>query len=172
MASREIGGRQARRRREGLAVALKARERIVENLAVAAALGLLALLAAAMSLIADSRSAAAERAAFAPYTAALASRVDDPAFERVFSIASGAGSAFGIVLSLRSPDASALFGAVFTPRGELREIRILGGCSSRLPDDAKGALGLFAGAEDALARAAEAVRSAARGADASPEGGS
>jgi hypothetical protein len=153
-------------------VALKARERIVENLAVAAALGLLALLAAAMSLIADSRSAAAERAAFAPSPAAIAGRADDPAFERVYSIASGAGRAFGVVLSLRSPDSSALFGAVFSPRGELRDIRILGGCSSRLPDDAMDALGLFAGAEDALARAADAVRAAARGADSSPEGGS
>jgi hypothetical protein len=149
----------------------KMREMIVENLAVASALGFLALIVAALALVDDSRSVAAESGALAApsATAIVASRVDDPAFDRIYEIKDASGLAFGTVLALRSQGGSALFGAVFTPQGKLRELRLLGSCASRLPSDAKEALGAFAGSEAALARAAEAVVSAAGGANAAPE---
>jgi hypothetical protein len=150
------------------------REKIVENLAVGAAIGFLALIVAALSLVAASRSSAAEREAIAPAPAsslALGS-VDDPSFDRIYEIRSAGGLAYGAVLSLRSPDDSALVAAIFSPRGELRELRYLGACASRLPADANEALGGFVGATEAVNRAAEAVRSAARGTDAAPEAGS
>jgi hypothetical protein len=150
------------------------RERIVENLAVGSAIGFLALIVAALSLVAAARSSAAERAAIAPEPAsAIAlSGVDDPSFDRIYEISNAGAHTYGAVLSLRSPGGSALIAAIFSPRGELRELRYLGACASRLPEDANEALGGFGGAAEALSRAAEAVRSAARGTDGAPEAGS
>ena len=151
------------------------RERLVENLAVGSAIGALAVIVAGLSLFAASRSSAAEREALAPapLVAVAVAKVDDPAFDRIYEIRNADAVSYGAVLALRSPDDSALVGAVFSPRGELRELRYLGSCASRLPDDPRDALAGFVGAEAALSRAAEAVRSASgagiRGAGAAPE---
>jgi hypothetical protein len=155
-------------------VAETMRERIVENLAVASAIGFLALIVAALSLFAASRASAAEREALAPSPASAISLsgVDDPAFDRIYAIRNDGALTFGAVLSLRSPDSSALVGAIFSPQGELRELRYLGACASRLPADLKAALGGFVGADESLNRAAEAVRTASRGANAASEAGS
>jgi hypothetical protein len=143
------------------------RQIIVENLALASAIGFLALVVAAVSLAADSSSVAAERSSFAAGgAAALALRVDDPSFDRLFSIQADSGLSYGSILAFRSPRGSALVRAVFTPRGELTEIRLLGSCSSRLPKDLAGE---FPGASETLARAAESVRRISR---TPPEAGS
>jgi hypothetical protein len=149
------------------------REKIVENLAVGTAIGFLALIVAALSLVAASRSSAAEREAIAPASAsavALAG-LDDPSFDRIYEIRNAGALTYGAVLSLRSPDDSALIAAIFSPRGELRELRYLGACASRLPAEANEALDGFVGAAEALSRAAEAVRSAARGSVGGAEAG-
>jgi hypothetical protein len=150
------------------------RKKIAENLAVALALGFLTLIVAALSLLADARESAAEKEAFAPAPAATTalSRIDDPSFDRVYQIHDASGISYGTVLALRSPDDSALVGAIFSPQGELRDLRILGSCASRLPADAKEALGDFVGADEALNRAADAVRQAAGGANGTSEAGS
>jgi hypothetical protein len=141
----------------------KMREKILENLAAGSALGFLTLLIAVFSIVVDSRSVAAEKDALAGSAASVVAfgRVDDPDFDRVYAIRESAGSSYGVVLSERSSGASALFGAIFSPKGELRELRLLGSCSSRLPTDAKDALASFMGSEDALARAANAATAAA-----------
>jgi hypothetical protein len=141
-------------------MAVNVGEKIVENLAVGLALGFLTLIVAALSLVADARSIAAERGALAPAPAStiIATRVVDPSFDRIYEIHDASGLQYGVVLALRSPDDSALLGAIFSPRGELRDLRYLGACSSRLPSNAKEALGGFAGANEALNRAADAVR--------------
>lgn len=147
------------------------RERIMENLAVAAVLGLLALIVGAFSVAADSSSVASERSAFDGdgSAVALAGRADDPAFDRVFRIRSASGLSFGAVLTLRSPQGSALVGASFSSDGELLELRLLGSCVSRLPEKPQDMIGEFPGAGEALARAADKVRAISK---ASPEAGS
>jgi hypothetical protein len=152
-------------------VAIKVRERIVENLAVGLALGFLTLIVVALSLFADSRSVAAEIQALTPDTTSTIAlgRIDDPSFDRIYEIRGASGLSYGVVLSFRSPDDSAIVGAIFSPRGELRGLRFLGACASRLPEDVKDALVNFVGADEALNRAADAVRNAARAANGASE---
>lgn len=141
----------------------KPRETVLENLAAASALGFLALLLAILSIVVDSRNAAAEKAALARQSATVAAvkRIADPDFARVYEVKDGQSDSFGVVFPGRSRDSSAVFAAIFSPKGELRELRIVGSCSSRLPDDPKDALAVFPGAEDTLDRAAKAAISAA-----------
>jgi hypothetical protein len=154
-------------------MALETREKIIENLAVGLALGFLTLTVAALSLVADSHSIVAEGGALAiaPASAIVASSVYDQSFDRVFSINDTSGLSFGAVMAFRSSDDSALVRARFSPKGELLDLRYLGACASRLPADVKDALGEFVGAAEALSRAAEAVRSAARGSVGGAEAG-
>jgi hypothetical protein len=141
----------------------KIRRKVLENLAVGSALGFLTLLTAVFSIIVDSRSIASEKDALAESAAPVVAlgRVDDPDFDRVFAIRESSGTLYGVVFYRRSSEASALFGAIFSPKGELREVKLIGSCSSRLPKDAKDALDSFVGSEDTLARAAIAARVAA-----------
>jgi hypothetical protein len=143
-------------------VAIQLKGKVAENLAVGSALGVLTFLVAALSIFADSRVGAVERDALAPAatSAIAANRIDDPAFDRLYSITDASGGSYGAVITLRSPDSSALIGATFSPKGELRGLRILGACSSRLPADPKESLGRFVGSDGTLDRAANAVRSA------------
>lgn len=155
-------------------MATKMREKIVESLAVGLALGFLTLILVALSLLADSNSITAECRALAsaPASAAIASSVDDPSFDRVYAIHDASGLSYGIIFSFRSPDDSALVRAIYSPRGELQDISYLGACAGRLPEDAKDALGSFVGANEAMNRAVEAVRSAARNSAGASEAGS
>jgi len=151
-------------------MAVDKRERAMENLAVASVLGFLAFIVGALSFAADSNSIAVERAAFDQdgRVVVLAGHADDPAFDRVFRIQSDSSLAFGAVLTFRSPQGSALVGALFSPDGDLLELRLLGSCASRLPEKAQDLIGAFPGAGEALARAADRVRylsRASRGAE-------
>jgi hypothetical protein len=136
---------------------------IKENIIVGAALGLLTLMAALLSVFADSKEAAFERASLPSPSSTIvaAERVDDPAFHRVYTLRSSAGTAYGVVFSERSRDSSAIFGAVFSPKGELRELKILGSCAARLPEDAREALDSLDEQGQALDRAAKAVQAVA-----------
>lgn len=137
------------------------RERLVENLAVASALGFLALVIAVISLAADAREAAQERSALSAGAGdglSLAGRARDPSFDRFFQVQGEAGATFAVVLALRSADASALVAARFSAKGELRELRLLGSPSSRLPADPKELAAAFPGADESLRRAAQFAR--------------
>jgi hypothetical protein len=141
-------------------MAIDRRERLIENLAVASALGFLTLIVAALSLAADSRATALEREALFPEGAAsvVAGRADDPCFDRFYRIAGDAGPAYATMVALRSPSGTALFGARFAPDGELRDLRFLGSCSSRIPTGPRGLEAGFPGADAALGRAAAFAR--------------
>jgi hypothetical protein len=156
-------------------MATRLRERFVENLAVGSALGLLALLVAALSLIVDSNSTAFERKALAGTSATdavVVKKIQDPAFERIYSLHDSAGPSFGVVISLRSSADSALVAARFSPKGELMTLEYLGSCSSRLPPEPRDSLSSFAGADEALARASEAIRKAVQDGLGNAEAGS
>jgi hypothetical protein len=139
------------------------RRRIKESLAVAALVGALTLLAALPAAFEDSRSAAIERSELAGATSTVVatSGVYDPDFRRVHSIRNAAGTSYGIVFSARSSEAAAIFGATFSPKGELRSLRILGASSSRLPDEPMGAIDAIEGAGETLGRAARAAAAVA-----------
>ncbi len=141
-------------------MALDKRERIIENLAVASALGLLALVVGVVSFFADSRVAAEERAALAPAGAsiALAGRSDDPTFGRFYLIQADSGPAYAAVITLRSAAGSALIAARFTPRGEVMDLRFLGSCASRLSQDPKNLALDFPDVDEVLARASAQAR--------------
>jgi hypothetical protein len=138
-------------------------DKIKENLAVGAALGVLTLLISLLSIFTDSGSSSFERDAFAGAApnVAVASRVDDPDFKYVYLVRGSAGTSYGVVFSERSRDATALFSALFSTQGELRELKLLGSCASRLPEDARAALDSIAGLGDTLDRAAKAAMAAA-----------
>lgn len=144
-------------------MAVNKRDRIVENLAVAAALGLLALIVALVSLAADSRAVATERSALASAgaTVTLAGHSDYPSYNRIYRIQTDAGFSYGIVFTFRSPVGSALVGAIFSPKGELLELRLLGSCASRLPTNPRDILGEFPATDRDISRAADSVRNLA-----------
>jgi hypothetical protein len=144
-------------------VAFDKRERVIENLAVASALGFLSLIVASIFLFVDSRAVREERRLLAPpgSSLAIAGRAGDPSFDRVYKV-QGDGS-YALAMNLRSASGAAIAALRFTPKGELQELRLLGSCASRLPADAKGLLASFPGAEDALGRAAEFARALGSG---------
>jgi hypothetical protein len=140
-------------------VAINRRERIIENLAVASALGFLALIVATLSLVADARAVAEERALLAPEGSTLAGRAGGPFFDRVYRIQGDSGQYYSMAISLRSPSGSALVAAHFTTKGELLELHLLGSCASRLPGSSKALLASFPGADAILSRAGDFARS-------------
>jgi hypothetical protein len=149
-------------------VARDSRERVVENMAIASALGFLAHIVATISLAVDSRAMDQERSVLAVNgSIALAGRANDACFDRVYGIQSEAGISYATVVTFRSPAGVALIGARFTPKGEVQELRFLGSCSSRLPASASGIISEFPGAAEAIDRAADYAR---RIASAAPAG--
>jgi len=142
------------------------RETLVENLAVAAAVGVLVLLVAVLSLVAHAGTKAQEGSSLAAACSGsspqLALEVDDPAFERIFSLRKDSGSLYGTVVSLRGNGASALVCAFYSPQGELRELHTLDSFGDRLSDDERELTSRFFDTERVLARAAESIRDAAR----------
>lgn len=143
-------------------MALYKREKMIENLAIAAALGFLALMVAAISLAADSRVVAEERSVL-PGGVAVAGRADDPSFDRFYRFQSAAGPAYLAVIILRSPSGAALVAATYSPKGELQELRFLGSCATRLPTNARDLISAFPGADEAIGRAGEFSRRLAAG---------
>lgn len=144
------------------------RERLLENLAVAAAIGVLLLLVAAVDLFSRSAERAGEGEVLAAsFSAAEASAVletDDPSFARIYALRRSA-PAYGAILSLRTSEGSARVAALFSPQGELRELRLVDSFADRLSEDRQAIAGRFPDADEAFARAAESVRAAARKAE-------
>jgi hypothetical protein len=141
----------------------------MENLAIASVLGFLAFIVGMIAFAVDSSSVAMQRNAFSETgaTVAVAERADDPAFDCVFSVQKDSGLSYGIVLSLRSPERSALVGASFSINGDvlglrLLGLRLLGSSASRLAPGAQDLVDQFPGADETLARASETVRELAK----------
>jgi len=141
------------------------RERIIENLAVASALGFLTLVIAALFLVVDARASAEERFLLSPSGSglALAGRAGDPVFDRVYRLQGDDGLSYALVLQFRGSTGAAQVAARLSPKGELQELRLLGSCLSRLPGGGKPLLSAFPGSEAVLARAADFTRSLAGG---------
>ena len=141
-------------------MAIDKREKIIENLAVASALGFLALIVAALSLVLDSRVSAQERVALVPEgtPTVLVGRADDPCFNRFYAVNDNSSLSFATVLTLRAPSGAALFGARFSPKGALQDLRFLGSCASRVPTDSRGLGTEFPEADSAISRAAAFAR--------------
>jgi hypothetical protein len=142
------------------------RENLVENLAVAASVGVLVLLVAALSLVARAGTTVQEGSSLAVSCSGsspqLVLEVDDPAFERIFSLRKDSDNLYGTVVSLRGNGASALVGAFYSPQGELRELHILDSFGDRLSGDERELASRFPDTERVLAHAAESIRGAAR----------
>jgi hypothetical protein len=66
------------------------------------------------------------------------------------------------VLSLRSPERSALVGASFSINGDVLGLRLLGSSASRLAPGTQDLVDQFPGADETLARASETVRELAK----------
>ena len=147
-------------------MAFDKRDRIMENLAVAAALGFLTLIVAALALVADSSAVAYERSALAPpagsVTVLASSRVDDPAFTRMYRLQDGNDSYYGAVVSIRSAMyGTALIAASFSSKGEVKDLRLLGASADRLPAALSDIFAAFDGAGEALIRARSSARALA-----------
>jgi hypothetical protein len=144
-------------------MAVTLRDRIKESLAIGAAIGVLTMVVALLSIMVDSASEVFERTTLAEPSGSVVAtkKVDDPYFRRVYALKNDSGPSFGLVFSARSRDASAIFGAVYSPKGELRSLKIIGTCTPRLPGDARAALDYIEGSERILDRASKAVISAA-----------
>lgn len=139
-------------------MAVDRRERAMENLAVASAIGFIAIAVAAASLFADSADAAAERSALAAIGGGSVrpdpERVDDPAFARLHSL-SGGSAPYGAVLSLPTRQGGALRAAMlFRGDGSVAAARVLG------PEPAPAWLDLLVGTKPGP-RAARAKQAAA-----------
>ncbi len=141
------------------------KERLVEGLAVASALGFLALVVAIVSLAAEASAAAVERGALADQFSAagreLAARAGEPGFDRMYRLKAEGAASYAAVIALRSPEASALVAARFGADGGLQDLRLLGSCSSGLPSDPKGLAARFPDAAETLRRASRLARSLA-----------
>lgn len=128
---------------------------MIENLAVASALGFLALVVAAISLAVDSREVADEVRVLVSAGAEgnLEGRCDDPSFCRMYRIQSEAGYIYATILTLRSTQGAFLVGATFSSKGELQGLRYIGSCASRQASDPRELVDAIPGASDALSRA-------------------
>jgi hypothetical protein len=146
-------------------MAINKRVMIIENLALASALGVLALIVAVISLAVDSRAVAEERAALAPSGAAAVAvnRADNPNFDRIYKIQADSALSYAAVITLRSSPGAALVGVWFTPKGEILKLRFLGSCASRLPSTIQDLTAEFPGADAAFGRAADIARKLASG---------
>jgi hypothetical protein len=146
---------------KGGAVAFDKRDRMLENIAVASALGFLALLVAGISLTTDFHAQEVEISALSSNPSAVtivANHVGDPAFDRVYKITEASGFSYGAVLSLRSTDCSALVAARFSRQGELKSLRLITSPSARLPTETGDLVSRFSDTEATLGRVAEAIR--------------
>jgi hypothetical protein len=146
------------------------REALVENLAVASVVGFLVVVVAAVSILSDSRSSAEEgaalAAAFSASGAELALRVEDPCLERIYALRSSGALSYGTIIALRSPDSSILVGVRFSSKGELRGLARMDKGSGSGDEDLRQGIDRIPGAEEALERAASAVRQAAKAVEA------
>jgi hypothetical protein len=146
------------------------REALVENLALASVVGFIVVVVAAVSLLSDSRSSAEEgaalAAAFSASGAELKTRVEDPCLERIFELRSGGALSYGTIIALRSPDSSILIGARFSSKGELRGLARMDRALDSGDEELRDGIDRIPGAEEALERAASAVRQAAGTAEA------
>jgi hypothetical protein len=179
-------------------MSVDARERTMENLAVASAIGFIAIVVAAASLFSESAVAEGERSAIAALgggtVRAEAARFDDPSFSRIYSISGGAAP-YGAVLSLPGKRGPALRAALlFREDGAVSVARALGpepapawldqiagiGASSPAPsskaeapdpDAVSGATESYLSGAEAAGRAAAAAASFADDAASSRGGG-
>ncbi|MDP3177536.1 MAG: hypothetical protein Q8M76_06505 [Spirochaetaceae bacterium] len=122
------------------------KEIIAENLATAAAIGILALAVAIAGSAADARESAGERAALAALTrrsVALepaelsgpsgAARFHEAAFQRVYRIEGKGPRLYGSVITLDSIRGASRIAVALTARGELNSVDLLASSSSLLP---------------------------------------
>lgn len=160
----------------------------MENLAVASAIGFIAIVVAAAALFAESASIAEERSAIAFLSKgsvrADPMRFDDPAFSRVHSI-SGGSAPFGAILSLPTRQGALRTALLFRKDGSVAAASALGpgpapawlkllvgtGGTSATPssksdaadpDAVSGATESFLDVADAIGRASASVAEAAR----------
>jgi len=115
------------------------RERILENLAIAAILSFLVLLAATASFLADAAAVDRERGALSGLAGGSAvesapSEFADHDFHRIYRINGGGGTSFGAVFTLGSASGTVLAAAIFSPQGELDAVKALGDCAPRLAE--------------------------------------
>jgi hypothetical protein len=141
------------------------RDRMMENLAVAATLGFLVLVVAALGLVADSRQAGAERELLASYAGGAAPRsfrrCEDQAFSNIYGLRDGSDGLYGAVLTFRGREEGTVTAAAyFSSRGTLREIHIVGQDMSS--DSAILSLSSRDGAAAVLVRAGAAAADFAR----------
>jgi hypothetical protein len=146
-------------------MAINKRAKIIENLALASALGVLALIVAAISLVVDSRAVVEERSTLAPIiaSAVVVSRADNPYLDRMYKIQADAGLSYAAVITLRYSSGAALVGAWFTPKGELQKLRFLGSCASWIPSTIRELVAEFPGADAAFGWAMDLARKLANG---------
>ena len=122
------------------------KEVIAENVAAAAAIGILALAVALAGMAADARVSAGERAAIAALSRRPvasepaeipgppgASRFHTAGFPRVYGIEGKGSRLYGSVISLDSIKGASRIAVVLTARGELYSVGPLASSSSQLP---------------------------------------
>ena len=135
------------------------RNTIQENIVVGALVGALVLILSLFSLFVDARMAETEKIALTKSSASIVAerRGGSPDFPRIYAIQDTSDKSYGVVFSARSSMASGIFAAVYSPTGELKELRLIGTCSSRLPEDSRAALDSIVGSEEMLERARDAA---------------
>jgi hypothetical protein len=145
------------------------KEKLIENLIAAAAVGIVALIVAAVSLASTASVRAQEGEALASAFSASGARglseVADPAFERVYALSSGSDTLYATMISLRAPGSSARLGALFSPQGDVKQLCVIDAFADPQASDARAVAAAFPDASGALDRAAEAVRASARKGD-------
>ena len=113
------------------------KESLVENLLVALAMGLLALLVAGVILVVKSGSIARERAVLSDLAgrpvAAQPATVDDPSIRRLYRLPGQGPTLFGAVIDLDSRSGSAVVAAVVAADGQIQSVRIIDTSSPRAP---------------------------------------
>jgi hypothetical protein len=112
-------------------------ERIVENLAVAASIGIISLIVSAVAMLCEAGESSRERAVLQQLAgravSASPSPVFDPAFARIHTMGSGRTALYGAFLAFRSRSGIAIAAAIFSREGELETIRLLDASSLRAP---------------------------------------
>ncbi|MGO8692353.1 MAG: hypothetical protein ACLQMF_01660 [Rectinemataceae bacterium] len=113
------------------------KETMVENILVACAMGLLALLVAGVILVVDSGSISRERAALSDLAgrpvSALPLAVDDSSIRRLYRLEGQGPQLFGAVVDFDSRVGSVVTVALVGADGELQSIRIIDENSPRSP---------------------------------------
>ncbi|HUW41257.1 MAG TPA: hypothetical protein VMV90_09610 [Rectinemataceae bacterium] len=113
------------------------KEILVENLLVACAMGLLALLVAGVIFVAKSGSIARERSVLSDLAgrpvAAQPVAIDDPSIRRLYRLLGQGPALFGAVIDLDSRSGSAVVAAVVAADGQIQSIRLIDISSPRAP---------------------------------------